>query len=163
MHYDVSCNFFTNILGRKRVLLFPIDDMERLYLYPFARYPEDTTSQINFQEGATPVVTAGATTAEATVEAATAAAAEAVVAVEAAAEAEAEAAAAAAAAAWADRWPKLRGASPMETVVGVSSVHALTLCMHPYCTCSVCPETFDTQPFWASIRSRWFYFVLKAV
>jgi hypothetical protein len=25
----------------------------------------------------------------------------------------------------------------------------------------VCPETFDALPVWASIRFRWFYFVLK--
>lgn len=44
-HYDISHNFFVQLQGRKRVLLFPPQSWQQLYLYP-ALHPGALSAQV---------------------------------------------------------------------------------------------------------------------
>lgn len=45
-HYDEQQNFFTQVTGCKRVILFGPDQFENLYPYPVG-HPHDRQSQVN--------------------------------------------------------------------------------------------------------------------
>jgi hypothetical protein len=46
-HYDISENFYAQIYGVKRFVLFPPEETENLYLYPFL-HPGAQQSQVSF-------------------------------------------------------------------------------------------------------------------
>ncbi|PRP80005.1 hypothetical protein PROFUN_12292 [Planoprotostelium fungivorum] len=48
-HYDISHNFYAQIYGKKRFVLFSPDQLNNLYLYPFL-HPGGQQSQVRFDE-----------------------------------------------------------------------------------------------------------------
>jgi len=48
-HYDISHNFYAQIYGIKRFILFPPEQNENLYLFPFL-HPGAQQSQVNFDD-----------------------------------------------------------------------------------------------------------------
>jgi lysine-specific demethylase 8 len=47
-HFDVYHNFYIQIYGRKRFLLFPPEEHTNLYLYPYL-HPASLQSQVDFE------------------------------------------------------------------------------------------------------------------
>ena len=45
MHYDEQQNFFVQLVGQKRCILFPPENYERLYPHP-VYHPHDRQSQV---------------------------------------------------------------------------------------------------------------------